>query len=174
MRLRLVVLLAPVLLACGFRPVDASGVFGPDVRRIEIRPFDNPTAEPGFERLLGDSLVEEFARRAVLEPLYGARTSDGTRADLILQGEVTELEIVPSAFSSVALTVEDTVIVHLDVEVLRSATGRRIWGWRDLTLAERFAASPDPQTYRSNKKQALLRLTAELAARIHDGLFEAF
>ena len=44
-------------------------------------------------------------------------------------------------------------------------------GWSE---AERFTSSADPQTYLKNKEQAVLRLSSELASRIHDELFVAF
>ena len=52
-------------LACGYRLSDPKQVFGPDVQRIRIELLENKSAEPGFERLLGDALVEEFTRRGL-------------------------------------------------------------------------------------------------------------
>ena len=164
---RLTFALIFLALGCGYRLVDASQVFGPSVRRIEIRPFTNESREAGFERLLADSLIEEFSRRGVLTPVYGAAASP----DLILRGSVTRLRARPSAFDSVALSVEETVEVDLDVSVERAATRESVWHRDDMSFVVRFLASPDPQTHDANKEQALLRLTAEVAARIHDELF---
>ena len=49
MRVGLLVLSA-LLVACGYHPVDASRVFGPEVRRIAIRAFVNESQEVGLER----------------------------------------------------------------------------------------------------------------------------
>lgn len=163
--LTLLVLLAA--LACGYQRIDPSRVFGPDVRRIQIELIENESPEPGFERMLGDALVEEFTRRGVLAPVYA-------RGDLVLTGVIREIEVSASAFSSVALVVEDTLQVTLDVAVARGATGNEVWRHEGLHLTERFLASLDPNVYESNKEQALRRLTAEIAGRIHDELFQKF
>ena len=63
------VLVVVLGLGCGYRYADPRGVFGPEVSRIEIDPLQNNSSEPGFGRMLGDALVEEFARRGVLTPV---------------------------------------------------------------------------------------------------------
>ncbi|MCH6562442.1 MAG: hypothetical protein IH800_08510 [Myxococcales bacterium] len=163
----LVVLLG---LGCGYRYVDSRGVFGPDVSRIEIDPLQNNSSEPGFGRMLGDALVEEFARRGILTPVYGG----GAAADLVLSGVVHDVEVIPAAFSSVALTIEDRLLVTLDVSVQNASTGQEVWRHTRLEVRERFQSSPDVQVYQSNKEQALRRLTSEIAGRIHDELFQKF
>jgi hypothetical protein len=168
---RLTLLLAVSACGCGFRPVDASRVFGPGVRRIEIRAFDNESPEPGVERMLADSLVEEFARRGVLTPLYG---STDVKGDLVLQGVLSRVKEIPSAFSSVSLVLEDRLEIELDVSIVRRSTQEEVWKRRGWTLSERFLSSPDPQVYQSNKEQALRRLSSVIAGRIHDELFQQF
>ena len=170
MKNRLIPVIVLAALGCGYALVDSTAVFGPEVRNIEIRPFENASPEPGFERMLTDSLAEEFARRGVLTPLYGEQ---GT-PDLILRGAVTEIETIPSAFSSVSLAVEDRIIVHVDVAVLRVSTQLDVWTESDLTFSERFLSSPDPGVYESNKGHALRKMSADIASRIHDELFQQF
>ena len=157
-------------LGCGYRYVDPKGVFGPEVSRIEIDTLRNDSSEPGFGRMLGDALAEEFARRGVLTPVYGA----GAAADLIMSSVVRDVEVIPAAFSSVSLTVEDSLRVTVDVSVLRTSTGQEVWRHTNLQALERFQSSPDAQVYATNKEQALRRLTSEMAGRIHDELFQKF
>ena len=78
------------------------------------------------------------------------------------------------AFSSVALSVEDSVEVELEVELRRAAASEPIWRRDRIRFSELFLSSPDPQTYESNKEQALRRLSALIAERIHDELFQRF
>ncbi len=170
-RIRLGAVLVVLLgLGCGYRYVDPRGVFGPDVTRIEIAPLQNQSSEPAFGRMLGDALVEEFARRGVLTPVYRG----GGVADLVLSGVVQEVEVIPAAFSSVSLTVEDRLLVTVDVSVQNVSTGQEVWRHPKLQVRERFQSSPDAQVYESNKEQALRRLTSEIAGRIHDELFQTF
>ena len=52
--------------------------------------------------------------------------------------------------------------VDLDVEVKRRSTQESVWFRRDMSFAERFLSSPDPQVYEANKEQALRRLWSML------------
>ena len=167
----LILELGLTLAACGYRIVDESKTFGPSVKHIEIWPYENASREAGFERLITDSLVEEFARRGVVMPLHGSSDQSG---ELIMKGEISDLTIQPSAFSSVALTVEDTIELTLDVSVRRAGQPEPVWSRNGWVWRERFLSNPDPQVYEANKEQTLRCLSAEIAGRIHDELFRQF
>ena len=161
------VLLATI--ACGYRFVDERAVFGGEVSSIQILAFENRSTEVGYEQMLADTISEEFARRGALRPVYGSRG-----ADLILLGMIRDVRVRSRSFSSVELSVEDSVEVSLDVRVARRATQESVWELEQYRVDELFLASPDPQVYESNKEQALRRLSALIAERIHDGLFQNF
>jgi hypothetical protein len=163
------ILLAALLAsACGYRFVDERAAFGPDLRRIEIRAFENRSDQAGYEQLLADSLVEEFARRGALQPVYGER------ADLILDGRIRDVRVRATSFSSIELEVEDSVEIALDVKVRRSTDDQVLLERRNYRFSEIFSSSPDPQTFHSNKEQALRRLSALIAERISDELLQIF
>lgn len=152
---------------CGYKSVHTAQELGPDAHGIAIGMFENQSNEPGVERLLADSLHEEFVRRGRLA-VFPAES--GTRTDLVMLGTIRDVVIHASAFSSVALTIEDRVELVLDVSVMPTSGDEAIWRSRELRVSERFLASGDPQVYESNKEQALRRLAAEVAGRIHDEL----
>ena len=74
--------LAAVGTSCGYRRVDLTQTFPPEVRRIEIHVFENTTLEPGFGTLLSDALVEEFARRGALDPVYAGQGGSADHFDV--------------------------------------------------------------------------------------------
>ena len=154
--------------ACGYRPMAVPEDAGSE---IELRMLENRSAEPGVERLLADALHEEFQRRGALEPRTGAR---GRTERLVLQGVVREVNLQHSGFSSVALALEDQLEVILDVAVTRGSGGELVWARDAWAQRERFTASADPQVYQSNKTQALRRMAAYVASRIHDELLQSF
>jgi len=162
-------LLSLACAGCGYHLWDESQVFGSEVRRIEIRMFENRSDEPGLERVLADSLQEEFARRGVLAPTWTPGSGD-----LLLQGMIREVQLQPVAFSSVGMTLEEQISVRLDVSVARASDAESVYERSDLQVSERFTPSSDPQVYQTNKEEALRRITAEVAARIHDELFQTF
>lgn len=164
-----IALLSIAAQGCGYRFVDERAVFGPEIRRIEIRAFENESTEPGYEQVLADALSEEFSRRGALEPVHARELGD-----LVLEGRIEAVTVQVRSFSSVALAVEDTVELRVDVEVRRRAGGGVVWKRDDLRLTELFLSSPDPNVELSNREQALRRLSALLAERIHDELFQVF
>jgi hypothetical protein len=154
---------------CGYRFVDERAVFGPQVRKIEIRAFENESAQPGYEHVLADALSEEFARRGALVPVHAADSGE-----LVLAGRIEAVTVQVRSYSSVALAVEDSVELRVDVEVRRRTDGGVVWKRDGLRLTELFLSSPDPNVELSNREQALRRLSALLAERIHDELFQVF
>ena len=151
---------------CGYRPLVATESLGTG---IEIRLLDNLSNEPGVEKLVAEALVEEFLRRGALVPHYGSRESD-----LVLEGTIQRVSAGHIAYSSVALALEDEIEIVLDVRVARSNGGEVLWGRQGWSRAETFTTSGDPNVYESNKLQALRRISAEVASRIHDELLQSF
>jgi hypothetical protein len=170
--LRLLALAAALaVLACGYKSINPGAVFGPEVRGILLQMLENRTSEVGLEAMLADALQEEFARRGLLRPVYD---EEDPRANLVLTGNVVRATVEPTAFSSVALSLEDRVDVILSITVQRADTGAMVLEGRELRFSERFLASADPQVYESNKEQALRRGAARAASQLHDELFQQF
>jgi hypothetical protein len=164
-------LLVLALAACGYRPLPAPRGPGGGVPTIELAIFENRSAAPGFERMLADALAEELSRRGELVATF-AETD--TAADLALRGVVRQVTVRPSAFSSVALELEDRLEVVLDVELLAGPERELRWRHARLSADESFLSSADAQVRAANREQALRRVAAELAARIHDELTQTF
>lgn len=159
-----------VATGCGYKPLTGRDRFGPELRRIEIRTFQNQTTEPGLEQLIGDAVAEEFARRGWLRP----QLEGDTAPDLVLDGALSDVIVRPNSYSSVALALEDQIEIVFEASVRVARSGEIVWRHPDFRIAELFVSSADPQTYRSNKEQALRRVSAEIAERIHDELFQDF
>jgi hypothetical protein len=153
--------------ACGYRvPAPLQGPGGEPLR-VEVRMFENRSAEPGFEELLASALAEELMRRGHLEPHYGGATGPEV---LIIDGTIRSAEIRPTSFSSVGLALEYIILVAVEVEVRRGGEGELVWKQPQLRERERYLASSDSGVERSNREQALRRIAAEVAGRIHDEL----
>jgi hypothetical protein len=87
---------------------------------------------------------------------------------------IREIRIVPSALSSVALVLESELMVRVEAVLVTSEQSDPLWTESQLVVRERFMESADPQVAASQKEQALLRVAAELAGRIHDGIAQAY
>jgi hypothetical protein len=133
---------------------------------IELRMLENRSDEPGVERLIQAAMHEEFLRRGALEPHYSK--ADG----LVMRGVVREVILRHTGYSSVGLALEDEIAWVVDLNVAKN--GEVVWQRNDWQQSERFTTSADPGVYRTNKTQALRRMSSELAGRVHDELLQSF
>ena len=162
--------LAGGLSACGYRVVGSLHPLPSGLERIEVALFENRSREPGLEKMLADALLEEFARRGVIEPV-----SQGIgRGDLALRGVVRDVRLTTSAVSSVGLNLEIELMLTVDVELLRGAPRERVWQHEGLRIREKFLASADAQVHVTNKEQALRSVAARLAGQLHDEIVQTF
>jgi len=157
--------------ACGYRPLDGRGVFGPDVHTIEVEAFENKSREPGLEQQVADALMEEFARRAWLEPVLQGQVSS---PDLVMTGLLRTADVRSNSYSAGGLALEERVEVNFDVSVRQRASGDVVYRHPGFSVTEVFLSSADPQVYASNKEQALRRVSSVIAERVHDELFQRF
>lgn len=155
-------------LGCGYRFANESAVFGPDVKQIRVQMFKNESNQPGLERVLADAIHEEFLRGGTLEPTWSAG------APLELSGVIRSVDVAASALDSVGLSLENEVELTLDVRVDRAPSGEPVWTANQLVEVERFSASADANVRAAAKQRALLRLSAEVASRIRDELFQTY
>jgi hypothetical protein len=160
-----------IALGCGYHFVDHRHPLGAEVDRIEILALENRSAESGLERLLGDALVEEFARRGQFQPVYaGLRDETG----VVLSGLISDVSIQPVAFSSVSLALEYEIRLVVNFGLVRGNGGAPLWEAYRIELRERFLESADPGVHATNKEEALQSMAAELAGRVHDVLVQTF
>lgn len=166
-----VVAICALLPACGYAPVGGKGVFGPDVRTIELLAFDNKTREPGLEQMVADAMAEEFERRGWLDAELQGEIAN---PDLVMRGVLQSATVRSSSYSAGGFALEESIDVTLDVDVRRSTTGEVLYQHPGFRVHEVFLSSADPQVYASNKEQALRRVSSEIASQVHDELFQRF
>jgi Lipopolysaccharide-assembly len=160
-----------VLSACGYHALNGENILGPGVHSIELKAFENETREPGLETLVGEALNEEFARRGWLKPELEGQDR---KPDLVMIGTLHTATYHSSSYSAGALALEEAIEVAFDVSVHRSDNGELVWQHPGFHVREVFLSSADPQVFVSNKEQALRRVSAEIAERVHDELFQKF
>jgi hypothetical protein len=167
-RLPSAVLVFVALLAsgCGYSFVRYHGSLG-DVRRVAITTLKNDSYDAGLNTVVTDALVREFSRRGALVVV-----DDPSQADLVIGGRVLPLRTGGRSFTSVLLTLEYQVTLSLDLEVKRRDGSLVKIDPTAQTESELFTASADLEATRKNRDEALRRLSALLAGRVHDALFE--
>ncbi len=155
-------------LGCGYHFLGkGKGTLG-GIKTIAIPYFINKTYEPGIDRIFTDALVNEFveSREFVLT------TED--RADVVMRGMVKSFEGKTISHNQKDRALEYRVAVTLEFSAEERTTGKVIWRDRNITHNEEYRVNTDIAVTEFNKDEAIKRLAAELAERIHDNLLEGF
>lgn len=160
---------ALLTLACtpslGCTPYRMVGTPSEGAPKLAIVTLENDSVEPGVEVVVTRALRQGFLRRGATRLV-----SDPGVADVVLRGKVLPLRTVSTSFSTVALAIEYTVRMELEVE-LKMADGDVVRVDREATRgSELYLSSADVEATRKNRQEALRRISDVLAARIHDAL----
>jgi hypothetical protein len=164
-RLALAAALAAALAGCGYEVITYPKDRGAS-NTIAIQDLVNDSSEPGFEFMLSDALRKEFARRGAMRVV---NSLEG--ASYIVTGYIPSINTGRRSFSSVVLALEYEVTVRLDLTLERPGTPIGFDG-RGLSESDLYLASADVEATRKNRQEALRRIAAVLAVRIHDLLVE--
>ncbi len=151
---------------CGYKLVRYGGSLG-DVESLTIETLSNESTEAGVEHIMSDALRREFLRRGAVR-----LTEDPKVADLVLTGSVLPIESSGSSFSSAVLVIEYQLTLSLAIQATRSDGTEVPVDPRALRESERYLVSPDVEATRKNRDEALHRIAAQLAGRVHDALAE--
>jgi hypothetical protein len=155
-------------LGCGYKFIDYSEPIA-NLGSVAIQTFKNESYEPGVEFVVADALRREFLRRGAV-----VLVDDAIDADLVVSGVVEPIVTRARSFSSIALALEWEATLQLAVYAERSdGTRTRLDG--DATLAtERYLASADIEVTRQNRDEAIRTMASNLAAHVHDMLYELY
>jgi hypothetical protein len=87
---------------------------------------------------------------------------------------IEEVQIRPVAFSSAGLAIELELRLTALFDLAELGGGKQLWSNQRMVLTERYLASSEPGAQQGYKEEALERIAAELAGRIHDVLLQTF
>ena len=176
------ILLVTTIVACGYHSTlgprpdtpaasDQRGAAGPGRKpgreraRVTVVALRSDSPEPWLDRIVTDALRREVGGRARL-----ALTEDPSSAALQLRGRIRPLEIVSRSFSSFVAALEYSLTLALDLEV-RLANGDVVkLDSAMLSETDSYLASPDIEVTRTNRLEALRRMSDLLATRVADAI----
>ncbi len=99
--------------------------------------------------------------------------TDRELADMVLGGAVLPLLSRAGAVTSVSFAIEYELTMSLDLSVTRADGEAVPLDRRSLRKSEFYFASSDVEVQRKNRQEALRRVAAAIAGRVHDALFVA-
>jgi hypothetical protein len=138
----------------------------PGARTLAIAALGNESYEPGVEAVVLDALRREALQRDGLRLV-----DDPEAADIVISGNVRQLNVSPRSFTSVVLAAEYEVVMRLGLRAHRRDDTEIPIDSRALSERDRFLASADLEATRKNRREAIHRLADLPAARVYDSLY---
>ena len=151
---------------CGYRVRSAVGRLPGGAESIGIPTFRNLTSEPEIEQILTRALLREFAART-----RGSVNSSGSDADLVLLGEVKEVNAVPVTFgaqNSGELTFGSAfqVTVRIGAKLVRRRDSAVVWENENFFFRDRHLLDSDVRNFFAGDNPAFERLARNFAAAL--------
>jgi len=156
-------LLLSILLSCGYQ--FAGMVTLPSgVKTICVTMLKNNTKETGLERIVTNSIINEFSRNGV--PMI----KDEARADAVLSGAVASVYTATIARSSANTSSERRIYTKLNVKLV-DGKGNLLWAGSSITESEAYQTGSNED---QQKSQAIDDLVKRLSQTVYQRLTDDF
>ena len=133
--------------------------------RVSVISLRNDSPEPWLDRIVTDAMRREIGARGSFDFV-----NDPERADLVLRGRIRPLEIHSRSFSRFVAALEYGLTLRLDLEVVLEAGQVVRLDPKMLSESDVYLASADLEITRSNRLEALRRLSDLIASRVADSI----
>ncbi len=155
------------LSGCGYHLARPGGNLPPHVSKIAVPVLKNETMEAGLEADLTDRLRRRLAAGGWAE-LTAVEDSDA-----VLIGTITKFKTSPISFSDVDYAVEYRAQLHVSIRLV-DREGVVLWEDRNLVKVREYRAVTGIFESEANKRTAIEWLAEEIAAEVHDRIYDGF
>jgi len=165
-------LLAALLFSgCGYRVRSAVGQLPGGAESIGIPTFRNLTGEPEIEQIITRAILREFTARTRRRV-----NSSDSNADLVLSGEIKEVNAVPVTFgaqNSGELTFSSAfqITVRIGAKLVRRHDSTVVWENENFVFRERYLLNSDMRDFFAGDNPAFERLARNFAAALAGMVF---
>lgn len=159
-----------ISIGCGYQMVRSFSSWPEGIRKVYVKTFQNQTKEPGLEAIITDALIREFWRWGKVKVI------NRSEAEAVLSGVITNYSAdQPLSFDQDRNIREYELIIHLDIQLQETSTGRIFWRKKNRLVRESFPYfASDLAETRAEEKRAQLKAAEDLAKELLDKSFTGF
>ena len=163
--------------SCGYA-LTGQGNFLPDyIKMIGIPSFTNQTAYFDIAQIVTDKVRTEFIGRGKYKV-----APEATGADAVLNGTITGISIVPTAFSAGQQASRYVITMTANIELRDAQKNTVLWSNPSVAVREEYDAGIssaadaviDPSAFFNQETGAVTRVTDEFARTVVSSILEAF
>lgn len=152
---------------CGYHLARPGANLPPNVRKIAVPVLKNETMEPGLEADLTDRLRRRLAAGGWAEP------AEVDEADAVVIGTITKFKTSPISFSDIDYAVEYRAQLQVSIRLV-DREGVVLWEDTNLVKVREYRAETGIFDNEANKQAAIEWLAEEIAAEVHDRIYDGF
>jgi outer membrane lipopolysaccharide assembly protein LptE/RlpB len=153
---------------CGYHRAMPVNPLLQNISTIAVPYFKNKTFEPELESIFMQAFVNEFIESKRLQVV------SREQADVILYGTIKQLLEDTISYDSDDKAQEYRLRVSVDLVLEERQTGKVVWKRTNLQHAEEYTVDTSISASEAIKREALQRLTRDLAERVHDSIMQGF
>ncbi len=161
-----------ILLACagcGYHVSPGGEHIDAGIRKVFIGNFVNRTSEANVENYVRNAFFDRLRKGGRFTPV-----SDRNLADALLTGQISGITTAHLAYSIADVTKEDSVSMTLDVVFKRADNGEVICISDGLSGREAFKVEVDTAVTAENKRNAIMKLSVDMADKAYRNIMSGF
>jgi len=155
-------------LGCGYHLMGKGGTFPEGITSVAIIPLENKTKEPNLTSIFTSALRREFIFRREVEIV------SEQKAEASLQGAITSISIVSTAYDNEGRATEYDITITLDLRLIRRGNNAILWQGDKIKGTWHYKASFDVMVNEGNKNSAISKISNDLAEKIYIMIKERF
>jgi outer membrane lipopolysaccharide assembly protein LptE/RlpB len=163
-----IIILCSATLGCGYHIMGKGGEFPEGITSLAIIPLENKTKEPNLTSIFTSALRREFIFRREVEVVAEAK------AEAALQGSITSVSIVSTAYDEHGRAIEYDITITLDLRLVRRGNNAVLWKGDKIAATWHYKASFDVMVNEGNKNNAIQKIATDLAEKIYIMIKERF
>ncbi len=164
----LVLIVVLPVFGCEYRFAPAGEAMGREITSVYIETFTNHTAEAYVESYVRNAFINQFIRGNRFRS-----TAEKGRSDAVLSGTITGLSTSHVSYEKNDTAREDTVSLSFDAE-LKDGGGTILWAKKSLSGREAYRIDDSPSITAKNRKEALKKLSRDMAEKTYRDIMSGF
>ncbi len=157
-----------VLHGCGYHLAGQGSSLPPHLKKIAVPVFKNKTYQYGLENIITQEMIDAINRRAGVETVKNV-----TRADAVLEGEITDYKYVPTLNSQRQVT-QYYIQITASVKLRDLVKNEVYWENSHFDFHEIYKLTGGLASIQSNRQKAWEDAAEDFAESIASVLLEGF
>ncbi len=158
-----------VILSCGYGFAPKGDYIDKRIQNIYVESFDNKTPQAGIENYIRTAFINQILQNSRFKTV-----SSVEEADAIIKGSVININTSPLSYNANTLVAEERATVIVAINFREKESGKTIWSSKNATGSVDYKMVSDINMFPAARKQALVKLSNDLAEKTFNMMMAGF